>query len=153
MPGVPISKILEKYSPKREQLIPILQEIQATYGYLDEENIQYVSKYLKLPLSKIYGISTFYNEFSFIAHGQNHIKICHGSNCHVKGSGQLIKEVEKLLKIQAGETTRDGQFSLEVTSCLGGCGHGPVSEINSVFQSRTNLATIRQLVDTVKKQG
>ena len=100
MPDEQVESILDRYpGARRDKLIPILQEIQSCHGYLNEETIKKVGKHLKLPTSKIYGIATFYNQFSFVPKGKNHIRICHGSSCHVNGGARLIKEVEKIASV------------------------------------------------------
>ena len=130
MPADQVDIILVKFpGARRDKLIPILQEIQNFYGYLNEQMIKKVSTHLKLPTSKIYGIATFYNQFSFVPWGKNHIRICHGTSCHVNGGASLIRELEKLLQLKHGETTRDGNFSLEIVACLGACSRSPMIEI------------------------
>ena len=117
----------------RDKLIPVLQEIQDEFGYLSEDSVNELSVHLKLPASKIYGLATFYNQFRFSPPGKYHIRICHGTGCHLEGAGNLISEVEKILKIGDGETTRDGMFSLEVLSCIGACGQAPVIAVNNEY--------------------
>ncbi|MBE0655935.1 MAG: NAD(P)H-dependent oxidoreductase subunit E, partial [Bacteroidales bacterium] len=94
----------------RDSLIPVLQRIQDEFGYLSEESVNMIAMYLKLPASKVYGLATFYNQFRFIPRGKYHIKVCDGTSCHLEGSGLILKEMEKLLGINDGETTRDGLF-------------------------------------------
>ena len=151
MPVDQVEKILDRFpGARRDKLIPILQEIQNSYGYLNEDSIKRVGNHLKLPTSKIFGIATFYNQFSFIPRGKNHIRICHGSGCHVNGSAKLIGELEKLLQIKTGETTKDGIFSLEVVACLGACSRSPVVEVNDEFYTYTDLAGLRKIIESIK---
>ena len=152
LPTDQVEEILDKYpGPRRDKLIPILQEIQDCYGFLTEETIKRVGRHLRLPASKIYGIATFYNQFSFLPRGKYHIRICHGSACHVNGGIKLIRELEKLLHLKHGETTHDGLFSLEITACLGACSHSPVLEINEEFYSCNDGAGLRKVIDSVRK--
>lgn len=124
-------EILSKYSDtNRDNLIPILQDFQNADGYITEDAIKKVSDHLNLPVSKVYGLATFYNQFRFIPAGKYHIQVCHGTSCHLKGGENLLKEIQKLLQIGDGETTRDGLFSLEVLSCIGACGQSPVILVN-----------------------
>ena len=147
-----VEKILDKYpGARRDKLIPILQEIQNSYGYLTEDSIKRIGTHLKLPTSKIYGIATFYNQFSFIPRGKNHIRICHGSSCHVNGSEKLIRELEKLLQLKNGDTTKDGIFSLEVVACLGAGSRSPVIEVNDEFYSFTDLAGLRKIIESFSR--
>ncbi len=139
-----IEKIFDQYPfVQRDNLIPILQEIQNHFGYISEEAIVKVGKYLKLPTSKIYGLATFYNQFRFAPQGKFHIKICNGTSCHVNSNILIIKEVEKLLGIKSGENTKDNQFSFETTSCMGACGTGPVMAINEKYFTRLTAKKVR----------
>ncbi len=143
-------KILEKHpDARRDKLIPILQEIQETCGYLTEETIVKVGQHLHLPASKIYGIATFYNQFTFIPRGRYHLRICHGTSCHASGARALIREAEKLLKIAHGETTRDGMFSLEIVACMGACSRTPVIEINGEYFPLTDSSQLREILDRI----
>ena len=134
----------------RDKLIPVLQEIQDQFGYLSEESVNELSVHLKLPAAKIYGLATFYNQFRFSPPGKYHIRICHGTGCHLEGAGTLIREVEKLLKIGDGETSRDGMFSLEVLSCIGACGQAPVISVNETFYDRVDVKGIRAVIRMCK---
>jgi NADH-quinone oxidoreductase subunit E len=151
MPVDQVEKILDRFpGARRDKLIPILQEIQNSYGYLTEDSIKRVGTHLKLPTSKIYGIATFYNQFSFIPRGKFHIRICHGSSCHVNGSAKLIRELEKILQLKNGDTTKDGIFSLEVVACLGACSRSPVVEVNDEFCTYTDLAGLRKIIESFR---
>mgnify|MGYP005835539957 FL=1 len=143
----PITEILEMFpAQRREDLIPILQEIQKRCGYLTEEAIVKTGRYLKLPASKVFGIATFYDAFAFKPRGTFHIRICNGSQCHMEGSARLVAEVEKILHIRLGETTSNGLFSLEVTTCLGGCHNAPVLQVNEDYFIRLSPAELRNLI-------
>ena len=127
---VEVDKILEKYEREAGGLIPILQEVQGTYGYLPEEILTYVSERSKVPLSKIYGIVTFYAQFSLVPRGRNTIKICLGTACHVKGAKRVLAKLEEALGIKVGGTSSDSKFTLEIVRCLGTCFLAPVMMIN-----------------------
>ncbi|MBN2519383.1 MAG: NADH-quinone oxidoreductase subunit NuoE [Bacteroidales bacterium] len=132
---------------RREDLIPILQEIQDSAGYLSEESIVRVSRYLRLPASKVYGLATFYNQFCFDPRGKFHIEICDGTACHVEGSKLIIKEIEKKLNIKEGEITRDGTFSFQTVPCLGACGLAPVICVNGKFFPQANPEKVAEIID------
>ena len=127
---VEVDKILEKYENEAGSLIPILQEVQGTYGYLPEGILTYISEHSKVPLSKIYGIVTFYAQFSLVPRGRNTIKICQGTACHVKGGKRVLSKLERVLGIKAGQTSSDLKFTLEIVRCLGTCFLAPVMMIN-----------------------
>lgn len=136
----------------RDHLIPILQEVQEAEGYLSQESIAEVGKALNLPSSKIFGVATFYNMFRFQPKGKHHVMVCRGTACHVKGSAKSLDLVTKALKIQPGETTRDGLFSLEVVACMGACGLAPVVNINGHFHAKVNPMKLHKIVEECRAQ-
>ena len=126
-----LDDIFKKFpDAKRDSLIPILQEVQESQGYLSRDAVVEIGRYLSLPTSKIYGVATFYNQFRFQPLGHYHIQVCRGTACHVKGSLGVLDAVRRILKIEPGQTSRDGLFSLEVVACIGACGLAPVININ-----------------------
>ncbi|MDA3823267.1 MAG: NAD(P)H-dependent oxidoreductase subunit E, partial [Bacteroidales bacterium] len=115
-----IEEILNGFQQvNRDSLIPILQAVQDEFGYLSDESLEQIGVLLDLPVSKIYGLATFYNQFTFKSKGKYHIRVCNGSACHIDQSFAILKEIKKQLGIEDGETTRDGMFSLEVVACIG----------------------------------
>ena len=146
-----IDKILANYSDSgRDSLIPLLQEIQEKEGYLSETAIVKTGKKLKIPTSKIYGVATFYNQFRFEPVGKYHIMVCRGTACHVLGSATVLQELEYTLKIKAGQTTRDGLFSIEVVACIGACGLAPVLNINGEFYAKVTTEKIKEIIETYR---
>ncbi|HPB01630.1 MAG TPA: NADH-quinone oxidoreductase subunit NuoE [Bacteroidales bacterium] len=146
-----IDKILANYSDSgRDSLIPLLQEIQEKEGYLSETAIVKTGKKLKIPTSKIYGVATFYNQFRFEPVGKYHIMVCRGTACHVLGSATVLQELESTLKIKAGQTTRDGLFSIEVVACIGACGLAPVLNINGEFYAKVTTEKIKEIIETYR---
>ena len=147
-----IRDLLEKYpNLNRDSLIPILQDVQDIKGYISEESVKQVGEYLGLPMSKIYGLATFYNQFRFTPPGKYHIQICHGTSCHMQGSGDLLKEIRKLLQIGDGEVSRDRIFSLEVLSCIGACGQSPVMCINGEYLPVVNKKHLQEIIGFYKE--
>ncbi len=136
----------------RDHLIPILQEIQEAEGYLSQASITRVGQSLDMPSSKIFGVATFYNMFRFQAKGKHHVMVCRGTACHVKGSGRSLDMVTKALKIQPGETTRDGLFSLEVVACMGACGLAPVVNINGQFYAKVSPMKLQRILDECREK-
>ncbi len=146
-----IEHILENYQGQgRDALIPLLQEIQEKEGFLSEESIVMVGTKLNIPTSKIYGVATFYNQFRFEAVGKYHIQVCRGTACHVLGSATVLQELEACLKVKAGQTTRDGLFSIEVVACIGACGLAPVISINGEFYANVTPQSIKNIMDTYR---
>jgi len=147
------NEILNKYKGAgRDSLIPLLQEIQDNEGWLSETSLTEVGKHLNLPVSKIYGVATFYNQFRFQPKGKNHIQICRGTACHVLGSSNVQIEIEKLLKIKTDETTKDGQFSLEIVACIGACGLAPVISVNGKFYAKVTPDTMKDIIESYKSE-
>jgi NADH-quinone oxidoreductase subunit E len=145
------AEILIDYKGKgRESLIPLLQEIQEEQGFLSKESFQEVGEFLDLPASKIYGVATFYNQFRFEPLGKFHIQVCRGTACHVLGSLTVLEELQKVLKIKPGQTTRDGLFSMEVVACIGACGLAPVICVNESFHAKVTQESIRQIIEDYK---
>ncbi|MBK7214793.1 MAG: NAD(P)H-dependent oxidoreductase subunit E [Bacteroidales bacterium] len=136
-----------------ESLLPLLQDIQDEFGFLNEEAIIRVGSHLKLPASKIYGIATFFDQFRFVTQGRYHILVCRGTACHMSGSFNVLKELEKILKIKEGHTTRDGYFSLEAVSCMGACGMGPVVKVNGEFHKMVSNSSIQTLIEQLRKRA
>lgn len=143
--------ILSKHPNEgRDSLIPILQEIQEDAGYLSEEAVVAVGEHLHLPTSKIYGVATFYNQFRFQPVGKQHIQVCRGTACHVLGSATVLEELEKTLKLKSGNTSKDGNFSIEVVACIGACGLAPVISINGEFHAKVTTESIKGIVKEIK---
>jgi len=145
-----VQTILNKYPEGRDNLIPILQAIQTKEGFLSKEAIIEVGQHLKIPTSKIFGVATFYNQFRFEPFGKYHIQICRGTACHVLGSSTVLQEVEKHLKVKAGQTTRDGLFSVEVVACIGACGLAPVITVNGEFHAKVSAQSIKEIIEEYK---
>ncbi len=146
-----IGNILNKYSGlQKENLIPILQEIQEAEGFLSKQAVIEVGRYLTIPTSKIFGVATFYNQFRFEPIGKYHIQVCRGTACHVLGSATVLEELEKALKIKADQTSNDGLFSIEVVACIGACGLAPVISINGEFFAKVTSSKINEILKQYK---
>lgn len=149
-----IATILERYPHAgRDSLIPILQEVQEDEGYISQEAVVHISNHLGLAASKIYGVSTFYNQFRFHPPGRFHIQVCRGTACHVKGSAAVLDALTRTLKLKSGETTRDGLFSLEVVACIGACGQAPVIAINGEFHAKVTPDSVVKIIEEHRKQA
>ncbi len=143
---------LRQHDLKRDALISLLQEIQEREGFLSREQMIEVGETLGLPISKVYGVATFYNQFRFFAPGKYHIQLCRGTACHVKGSLSVLETLQRAIKIEPNQTTPDGLFSLEVVACIGACGLAPVISINGEFHAGMNPEKIEKLIATLRKQ-
>lgn len=151
--SIAIQEILAKYpNAKPDSLIPILQQVQEQMGFLSEDSVVEVGKYLNMPTSKIFGVATFYNQFRFNAPGKYHVMVCRGTACHVLGSATVLDEIEKTLRIKAGQTTKDKLFSLEVVACIGACGLAPVISINGEFHAKVTSESIKTIVEEYRNR-
>lgn len=131
-----LMSIINKHKDNKGALMAILHDAQEVYGYLPIEVQTIISNETNTPLEKIYGVVTFYSQFSLTPKGQYKISVCLGTACYVKGAGALVEECEKLLGIKSGECTDDGKFSLDACRCIGACGLAPVLTINEDVYGR-----------------
>jgi len=141
-----IQSIVDKYGARYGGLITILQEIQAIYGYLPEEALRLVSDTTGRSMVDIYGVATFYHSFSLQPRGKHHVCTCVGTACHVRGASAVVDEFEKQLGISAGETTPDGEYTLETKSCLGACALGPIVIADDVYHSKMKPGAVKRLL-------
>ncbi len=126
----PLEAVINEYRGQQGVLIPVLQRAQELYGYLPREVLERIAKGMRVPLSKVYGVVTFYAQFYLTRRGRHIIRECDGTACHVRGSAKIIDAMEKELGIAAGETTPDYRATYEVVYCLGSCGLAPVAVID-----------------------
>jgi NADH-quinone oxidoreductase subunit E len=141
-----LEEILFRYKGDKGDLIPILQDAQESFGYLPEGVMQRIAKFLRLPESVVYGVSTFYAQFTFIPTGKKRVKVCRGTACHVRGGARILREVEKRLGIKPGETSADMEYSLETIACFGSCALAPVVVINKNVYGRMTTTKVGQIL-------
>jgi len=125
-----VKELIEHYGRKKTALMPILHDVQEHYGYIPQAAQDLIAAELKIPISDVYGLITFYARFSLVPQGKNKVSICMGTACYVKGAENILNAVRKNLGIESGGTTEDGLFSIEETYCIGACGLAPVVRIN-----------------------
>ena len=148
----PLEHILTHFSGTSDELIPIMEEAQNAYGYLSSETMKGIANFLKIPESKVYGVATFYALFRLSPKGENMVRVCRGTACHVKGGPSILQEVEKRLGIKAGETTSDMKFSIETISCFGSCALAPVMVINDTVYGRMTPAKVEEILSNYSKK-
>ncbi len=146
-----LDTILGQHPSEPSSLIPILQEAQEKFGYLPRDVIERIAKYLDLPVSKIYGVSTFYAQFRFEPLGDHMIRVCHGTACHVKGADKIGEAVENKLGIETGETTEDGLFTLERVACLGCCSLAPVMMVDDTAHGNLTREKAKNIIEKYKE--
>ncbi len=145
-------KLIRQSRNKKDALIPLLQDIQAIYGYVPSEAVDLIAKELSIFPVEIYGILTFYTQFYLTARGRYTIKVCQGTACHVMGGKEILDYLSDKLGIRKGETTPDGMFSLERVACLGCCGMAPVIVVGSDFYGRCSIQKIDELLDKYRSK-
>lgn len=140
-------KIIQRYRKQKGVLIPILQDIQAAYGYVPKESIDLLSRELSIYPVEIYGVLTFYTQFHLMPQGEHIIKACQGTACHVMGGKDILNYLMEKFKVGEGQTTPDGMFTLERVACLGCCGMAPVVMVDNDFYGRCTIQEVETLLD------
>ena len=146
-------KIMQDFKGEGADLVPVLQRTQEIEGYLAPEALRRISRWLKVSENEVYGVATFYAQFRFNPPGENNIKVCMGTACHVVGARNFIEVLKADLNLSHGETTPDGKFSLERVACLGCCALAPVVVINDEVHGRMNRVKFMELLETLKQAG
>ena len=141
-----LRQVIEKYKDAEGALIPVLHEAQEIYGYLPKEVQQRISEGLDIPMAEIYGVVTFYTQFSIYPKGQYRVAVCLGTACYVKGSGDIIDKIKQKLGIDVGQCTDDGKFSLDATRCIGACGLAPVLTVNDEVYGRLTVDDVDEIL-------
>ncbi len=146
-----MNEILTQYTDVKDNLIPILNEVQIKYGYIPQIAQKEISEYLKIPMAEIYGVITFYSRFTLKPKGKYAISVCLGTACFVKGSEKIMERLKQRLKIEEGETTPDGKFSIDATRCVGACGIAPVFTVNGEVYGRATVKKLDEVLDSLMK--
>jgi len=141
-----IPDIISRHEKQPDSLIMILQDIQKEYNYLPSEALTMTAEALEIPLSKVYAVSTFYNAFSLTPKGENIVRVCKGTACHIRGAQLLQDQLENNLKIKAGETTKDMKFTLEIVACVGACAMAPVVIVNDKYHAAVKVGSVTKLL-------
>ncbi|MDT8322651.1 MAG: NADH-quinone oxidoreductase subunit NuoE [Bacteroidota bacterium] len=148
-----IPEIYSKY-PKSDAscLIDLLQDVQEDFGYLPDIEMQRVARHVGIPVSRVYGVATFYNQFRFQPLGKYVIRVCRGTACHVKGSLGILTTLENELGIKAGQTSKDLMFTIETVACIGACSIAPVIAINEEFHGGLTTKSLQKLLRSYQKR-
>jgi NADH-quinone oxidoreductase subunit E len=137
-----VQSLIDKHQGLKKNLIAILLDVQEEFNYLPPDALRQVAKALGMPLIDVVGVATFYRAFSLKPRGKHTCLVCLGTACHVRGGPKILEELERKLDVPAGETTKDGQFTLETVACLGCCAIGPVVVVDGEYHGH---ATIRKI--------
>ena len=146
-----INEILIQYKDDKENLIPILNDIQVKYGYIPKIAQLEISNYLNVPMAEIYGVITFYSRFTLEPKGKYNISVCLGTACFVKGSQAILDRLKDRLKIEEGKTTSDGKYSIDTTRCVGACGIAPVFTVNNEVYGHATVKKLDEVLNELEK--
>ena len=144
------SSLLATYDSSRQNLIPILQDVQSLYGYLPPEVMDQVADHLQLSVHDVFGVATFYSQFRFIPPGKHCIKVCQGTACHVRGSEVVLEALGRRLGILPGQTTPDRNYSLERVMCVGSCALAPAVVVDDTVHGRMTQSKIDRMLKQEK---
>jgi len=148
-----LEELLEGYEVGDESLlIPLLQAAQGAYSYLPMPVLERIADHLKMPISRVYGVVTFYAQFYLTPRGRNTIRVCRGTACHVRGGPRILEELEKQLGIKEGGTTPDREFFLETVACIGACGLAPTMMINKNTYGHLTTTRIAEILDSIRPE-
>ena len=147
-----LEKLFKEYQPIKDNLIQILNEVQDQYGYIPMHAQKALSEFLNVPMAEIYGVVTFYSRFTLKPRGKYNIAVCLGTACYVKGSQKIMDRLKERLKIEPGETTPDGKFSIEETRCVGACGLAPVFTVNGEVYGKATVQKMDQVLDELSSK-
>ena len=151
IPMEDIQAILQAYPPEQRFSLAMLQDMQHKFNYIPREGMEALAVYLGCPLSSLYAMATFYKALSLKPKGRHIIKLCDGTACHIRGSTTLLDGVRRLLGIDAGETSQDGLFSLELVNCLGSCALAPVMVVDGTYYGRMTLEKLPKILDQYRE--
>ena len=148
-----LESILFQFSRDRNNLIPILQQVQQDFGYLPEEAMRIVADYLRLADSTVYSVATFYAQFKLVPSGRRVVRVCRGTACHVRGGARILRQVEKRLGIKPGETTADLEYTLETVACIGACALAPTMTVDRETHGRMTHKKVAEVFGDADKTG
>ncbi len=147
-----VEKILANYTNDKSNLIQILNEVQDKFGYIPMNVQEQIAKYLGIEVAEVYGVVTFYSRFTLKPKGKYAISVCMGTACFVKGGEKILDKVKEKLKINEGETTEDGKFSIDATRCIGACGLAPVFTINDEVYGKATPELVDKVIEEYKNK-
>ena len=143
----PAEALIAEYMDNREATIALLQDVQKHYGYLPRRVLEFISERLELPHTQLFALATFYRAFSLTPRGRHTINVCTGTTCHVRGAPNLLDALERELGCKAGETSKDGRFTIETVNCVGACALAPVIVIDEEAHGRLTQAKLKKVLD------
>lgn len=148
-----VARIVEAYPADRRFALAAMQDMQHEFNYVPEEGLEKLAEHLGCPLAQLYAMATFYKALSLTPKGEHIIKICNGTACHIRGASNLVTGVKRELGIEPGETTEDGQFSVEIVNCVGSCALAPVLLVDGNYHNKLKLEDVAGIVAQYSGEG
>lgn len=140
-----LEAVFSRYEGKREELIPILQDVQTELGFLPDDSMLAIARFTRVAESQVYAVATFYAQFRFTPIGKKHVMVCRGTACHVRGAARILEKVEDQLNLKEGETSQDLEYSLETVACIGACGLSPCLMVNKKVEAKLTPKKVAKL--------
>ena len=149
---IEVDRIVSVYGAHRSSLLHVLQDVQARFSYLPEKTLRRVSRKLDITITEVYGAASFYKAFSLEPRGQHIIQVCLGTACHVRGAPRVLDELQRRLKIEPRQTTKDGLFTLDTVNCLGACAQGPIVTVDGRFYGKMSPSKVAGLLNSLTER-
>ena len=144
-----IEAVFASYKGQRDELIPILQDVQEEFGYLSKEAMLEIARFAGISEAQVYAVATFYAQFRFTPIGRNHIMVCRGTACHVRGAPRILEEIENQLGLAEGETSEDLEYTLETVACIGACGLSPCLTLNKQVEAKMTRKKVTKMLKKI----
>lgn len=151
--GVQIDEIMERYPSKPEYLIFLLQDIQASYGYISPDAMQEACDQAGVPLTQGYSVATFYQSFRLDPRGEHEVRVCLGTACHLKGGQRIVEELERRLGVESGSTTEDMRYTLNSVRCLGACSLAPVVVVDDEYHPNMTAHKLEKYLKAIDREA
>jgi NADH-quinone oxidoreductase subunit E len=148
-----VDRIIDQYGGEERQLLAVLQDIQGKFNYLPRPALEHVSRRMGVSLARISHTATFFSSFSLKERGKHICTVCLGTACHVRGAPRLVEELERVLEVKAGNTTKDKQFTVETVNCVGACALGPLVIVDGEYHGNMSANQVDRMIRKIRKQG
>jgi len=146
-----VDKVIDKHEAQSSSLLAILQDIQGVENYLPREAMERVSKWLSIPIARVYQMATFFDSFHLEPRGKHVCTVCMGTACHVRGATRLVEQLERDLEISSGETSEDLMFTIEEVNCVGACALGPLVIVDDKYHGNMTSSQVQKVVKKIRK--
>ena len=148
-----LKEIVGRYPKERRYALAVMQDMQRQFSYIPREGLELLAEYVDCKVAELYSMATFYKALSLKPRGKHIIKLCNGTACHIRGSVNLINGIRRELGIAPGETTEDGEFTLELVNCLGSCALAPVMVVDETYYGKMTLEKLPSILGEYRKEA